>query len=232
MAYTEIPSGSTSSGGGPTWLSTARSQVTTLSGGALTGASEWYSDLADTSDVAAAGTGGGLTFSATLDGGVGTIATGGAGTVQRAFPAGKPSLISSATTKKIYGLWRARFIGPAGAQGVSQVGIADPAFTNIVVFGIKGNGFAGGSNTNFVVETTAAATATSTVIDSASYHTVEFYSDGTTGTFYYDGTAINITASMAAFGANAATVHFLVFTNDATVRSCAVDRMYAAYIGQ
>ncbi len=235
-----------SSGSGiePAWLSEARSRAKTISAGALDYTSdlygEWFTDFLDTSNW-----GNGIVGTATaaldhgLCGGVISQQALASGDVVSTSPIGTAHQINS-TTKKVYGYWRVRFDGPVDVHCYLRVG-----FANIVnstggsgsgwaQFGVAGGEGSAGSTVNYSVETwngsTNPITPTQTAIDTASFHVVEFFSDGIVGSFYIDGVLQNVTADMSKVTEGPMMIRAITVSTSATARTMSVDRMYASFL--
>ncbi|HUG49873.1 MAG TPA: hypothetical protein VLZ78_02640 [Terrimesophilobacter sp.] len=229
-------------GGGsvPDWVMDSRARASELSGGALDGGSEWFTDFAENS-IWATTTASGATApqSKLLDSGIATLTTTTTnGSSVLVHPAGAPSLISALTTKRIYAAFRVRFAGPSGAQCSLRAGLIVPDFSKNTWFGMSGSGINGGSDTKFVVESfdgvTATPVATAVDLETASYHKVEVYADGPgTGlvTYYFDGVAMTPTVAASVLGAVPIMPFIWAFTGTGSIaRTMPADWMYARFL--
>jgi hypothetical protein len=197
--------------------------------------SEWYSDLGDSSWGSVAGSGT-VAASSTLGGGV-VVVTGQNGASAQLVPAGHPPLVGDASTQPFYAYWRARFVGPTGANAQMLLVVIDSSsLGQQLSIGVDGTFQTGGSNSFFVQSVFNGSTRTTTAgtlaLDTASYHDVEETSDGTTVTAKIDGTTIGTMAASSWGTAGPATIGVSNFSNDATGRVTNVDKMYMAFVGQ
>lgn len=238
--------GSGSAGGGTAFVTTAQARAKALSVGQLDAAlstyGQWFEDFADTSAVVKVSGAGSPTAlpSQTLKGGVLTTSSVTNPGYCASVPVGQGPMIVNPTTDIIYAAWRVRFDGPVDANTFCAIGLtvaASPisgASSGYTYFGI--NAVNGGGQVNFAVTvydgTTTTCTATSTPIDTASFHLVEFYSNGTTGTWYLDGVAMSVTTTMANVGGRPMTIDCGRIYGTAVSHVVNVDKAYTAFLAQ
>jgi hypothetical protein len=225
-------------GGGTAFVSAAQTRARALSGGVLdstkTTYGEWFEEFVDTARFVSSGFAT-ATLSTTLKGGVLVFATGTTTGASDVEPLGSKPIIINPTTDVVYLRFRAQFAGPVDTGGAMRVGLVATTGSGFTHFGIIGVG--SGSLTNFVVEaydgTLNPINATAALIDTASFHDVEFYSTAVTGTWYLDGVAMTPTIAMNALGGHPMTVDIgSVFVNNAVNHVVNIDKAYASFLAQ
>lgn len=230
-AKTPIGIGSTTS-----WLGAARSRASLLS---ATMDSEAFYDWIDNDGFATNLSGSATVISSTTDaGGVLNSSTGGAGSsTAYCFPKGTPCLFANmiAGGAPFFIQMRVKF-GTVDANTVYYISpkpAATPAAGKAAAFGVIGSA----STTVLAVQmfdgTTPTNTLTSVAIDTAAYHDLGIFSDGTNYSFFYDGVLV-ATAPSSQLGGTAtpALWAFVCSTTTAAVRTILVDKTYAAFKGQ
>lgn len=239
MAYVAIPAASSSSGGGggggTAFITAAQARAKALSGGALDPALTTYAEFFDdfTTNQNYTATNATKSLANSLDGGVLQVSiTSNSGWVQIT---GTPCWISNPKTKKIYRAWNVRFDGPFTGTGATRVGLVSAARDRWTLMGLATTVPTTGATT-FEVEvydgTTNTLTGTSLAAETALFHLVEFYSDGTTGTYYVDGVALSVTVNMQNLGTSAMGDGINIYDNSATARTISIDKSYASFLAQ
>ena len=223
----------------PPWLTARRARAASLAGHALP--SEWFNEFGDTSGVVKVVGGGTPTAipSQSVKGGVLRVTSVSNPGYCAVIPAGQGPLIVNPTSDEIYAYWRVWFEGPMDAFTSTKVGLTSATApisgvgSGSTYFGIGSTGFTGGSATKFVVETFDGTSdplvATTTDVDTALFHDVELYSNGTTGKWYFDGSLVSATTTMANVGGRPMTIDVGRVYGTSTSHSISVDKAYVSF---